>query len=550
MTRVLKGLGIVLVVCALAPASALAGDYYVTQAGAGTTCTNSATPCDFATALGQANLASGANTVHISGPLSLTSLSTLSVGGTIPGSSVSLVGSGSGPGGTSLSGNVGVLSVGPGSSVSHVALQGPSTPLLMTLGSSVDDVVATTTGTLNAAVLVFGLVSPGDATISHSVISSPMGTPYPALLAAGDATHRTIVSDSRITGGMGVGDLPAMIPSVAAKGTHITRSVIDAGTTGFAVAGSDSSISDSVIHVRAPGGAGVSVMSGLAIGVQPHADVLQDTIIGPGDIVSNGVLVQSAGPGFTPGSATVTGSIVRGFGTGLNIQPPLVVGYASGSGTATLSDFDHVMSGAGNLAVDPGFVDASSEDYRLASGSPLIDAAGTAPAGSETDFAGKDRVTDGNGDGTAARDMGAYESPAVAPPAQPQPAPTAPKKRAASLKLRLPHGTLTLSKGRLVLFSVGCPKGQSFGCRVTVTLKGLVHSSRSKTIRLGTGHAIIAPGEHAKVRIRLTRRAASLIKRGKLRKVTAQVVGQDAAGATAKPRHTYRIRYRAPRRRH
>jgi len=31
-------------------------------------------------------------------------------------------------------------------------------------------------------------------------------------------------------------------------------------------------------------------------------------------------------------------------------------------------------------------------------------------------------------------------------------------------------------------------------------------------------------------------------------KVTAQVVGQDAAGATAKPKRTYRIRYRRARR--
>ena len=50
------------------------------------------------------------------------------------------------------------------------------------------------------------------------------------------------------------------------------------------------------------------------------------------------------------------------------------------------------------------------------------------------------------------------------------------------------------------------------------------------------------------MRIRLTRKAASLITRGKLRKVTAQVVGQDAAGATAKPKRTYRIRYRRARR--
>jgi len=546
---VLKGLGIVLVVCALAPATALAGDYYVTQAGTGTACTSSSTPCDLATALGQANVALGPNTVHITGPLSLTGLSPLAVGNPTPGSSVSLVGSGSGAGGTSLSGSV-VLGVGPGSSVSHLALQGSSTALVMALGSSVDDVVATTTGTVSPAVVIVGATGPGDATISHSVISSPMTSATPALVTGGDTTHRTIVSDSRITGGgFGVAEVPVISPVAAVKGAHITRTVIDAGLVGFAAAGTDSSISDSVIHVRTPGGAGVSVLPTLSIGEQPHADVLQDTIIGPDDLGSNGVLVQSAGPGFRPGSATVTGSIVRGWDTGVNVQPPAAVGFASGSATATLSDFDDVVSGSANLAVDPRFVDASSEDYRLASGSPMIDAAGTAPANGETDLAGNDRVTDGNGDGTAARDMGAFESPGVAPHAQPQPpAAPAPKKRVAVFTLKLPHGTLTFGNGRIVLFNVGCPKRLSFGCRVTVTLRGVVHSSRSRTIKLGTGRAITFPGAHAKVRIRLTRKAASLITRGKLRKVTAQVVGQDAAGATAKPKRTYRIRYRRARR--
>ncbi len=549
MTRVLKGLGIVLVVCALAPATALAGDYYVTQAGTGTACTNSSTPCDLATALGQANVALGANTVHITGPLSLTGLSGLAVGNPTPGSSVSLVGSGSGAGGTSLSGSV-VLGLGPGSSVSHLALQGSSTALVMALGSSVDDVVATTTGTVSPAVVVVGASGPGDATISHSIISAPMGLGAPALATAGDSTHRTIVSDSRITGGgFGVAEAPVTSPSPAQEGVHITRTVIDAGFVGFGAAGADSSISDSVIHVQTPGGVGVSVLPTISSGQQPHVDVLQDTMIGPGDPMSHGVVVVSAGAGFTPGSATVTGSIVRGWHTGVFIEPPIAVGFASGSATATLSDFDDVVSGAGNLAVDPRFVDASSEDYRLASGSPLIDAAGTAPANGETDLAGNDRVTDGNGDGTAARDMGAFESPGVAPPAQPQPpAAPAPKKRVAVFRLKLPNGTLTLGKGRIVLFGVGCPKRLSFGCRVTVTLRGVVHSSRSRTIKLGTGRAITFPGAHAKVRIRLTRKAASLIKRGKLRKVTAQVVGQDAAGATAKRGHTYRIRYRRARR--
>ena len=96
----LNGFGLVLVICALMPAAALANDYYVSQGGTGSGCTNSGTPCDLATALGQANIAGGANTVHITGPFNLTGLASQFIVGGLPGSSVSLVGSGSAAGGT------------------------------------------------------------------------------------------------------------------------------------------------------------------------------------------------------------------------------------------------------------------------------------------------------------------------------------------------------------------------------------------------------------------------------------------------------------------
>ncbi len=67
---------------------------------------------------------------------------------------------------------------------------------------------------------------------------------------------------------------------------------------------------------------------------------------------------------------------------------------------------------AGNISADPRFV--SSTDYRLQAGSPAIDAADNAAAGlPSTDLAGAARITDGNADGTAIIDMGAYEAPAV-----------------------------------------------------------------------------------------------------------------------------------------
>ena len=78
------------------------------------------------------------------------------------------------------------------------------------------------------------------------------------------------------------------------------------------------------------------------------------------------------------------------------------------SGTA----FGGVCAGAqgsnGNISADPLFASQAAGDYHLLQGSPAIDA-GTANQAPLTDFDGTARPLDGNGDGTAAFDMGAYE---------------------------------------------------------------------------------------------------------------------------------------------
>ncbi|HBA84254.1 MAG TPA: hypothetical protein DCZ95_09200 [Verrucomicrobia bacterium] len=61
------------------------------------------------------------------------------------------------------------------------------------------------------------------------------------------------------------------------------------------------------------------------------------------------------------------------------------------------------------LGLDPSFVDRPHDDYRLASGSPCIDAAEAHDAGPAGDLLGVPRLLDGNGDGVAAFDLGAFE---------------------------------------------------------------------------------------------------------------------------------------------
>lgn len=68
----------------------------------------------------------------------------------------------------------------------------------------------------------------------------------------------------------------------------------------------------------------------------------------------------------------------------------------------------------GNLAGDPLFANAAGGDLRLTAVSPAVDAGNNAAALQAADMDGRVRILDGNCDGTAIVDMGAYEYQAVA----------------------------------------------------------------------------------------------------------------------------------------
>jgi hypothetical protein len=85
--------------------------------------------------------------------------------------------------------------------------------------------------------------------------------------------------------------------------------------------------------------------------------------------------------------------------------------------TVAFSDVgESLFPGPGNLSSNPKFLDPASRDYRLRGTSPAVDA-GTNTGAPTTDLRGVARPLDGNGDGVAVTDMGAYEFGKIFPTA-------------------------------------------------------------------------------------------------------------------------------------
>jgi hypothetical protein len=161
----------------------------------------------------------------------------------------------------------------------------------------------------------------------------------------------------------------------------------------------------------------------------------------------------------------VSNSILRGFSPGFEIETP------GGSGTVMIEArwTNMPLNGSnylGTLVLPPGNFNADplfGPGYTLTPGSPSIDAADPVPGGLTTDFLGAPRPNDGNGDGVAIGDQGAFEYQRPPDPSKgggPTPDVTPPQTKIA----KGPGAKLAQGKARFSFRS--SEKGSSFKCKL------------------------------------------------------------------------------------
>jgi hypothetical protein len=240
--------------------------------------------------------------------------------------------------------------------------------------------------------------------------------------------------------------------------------------------------------------------------------------------------------------------------------------------TGGVPSSQETVDGPGLIAppADPGL----DGDFALRSSSPYVDAGepgGLSGSQSPVDLLGAPRIADGNGDGTARRDVGAFEY--QPPPPQPQgpgsatppagggPAsllpPAARGPLFGRLRLLLPRSLRLNRRGRLVV-PVLCPAGP-LACagrlEVATAARILARAAqrrrprrRRRIVAIGRVSYRVAAGRRARLTIRVGPRNRALIRRrGRLRLV-ARATAADASSATRQA-FTVRPARRARRRR-
>jgi plastocyanin len=299
----------------------------------------------------------------------------------------------------------------PTTTITHVGIDIPDgngvAGLLLFNGGTVSDfrVEGATPGARNAT----GASISGNATLDDGFIDGPYGQGGSGISRAAGGT--VVVRNVRASGATGI-DLEAGSATLA--NIHTTGS--DAGVAVHT--GANVSIVNSRIRLSgtptSPGRVHALQASGADV---PSVTGRHLTIVGSGRANTVGV-ASVATDGTSKPYIALSDSVVSGFpvarmadGT-VGGVPRLRIDWSLWNPAADRATGAGQLVGDNDVAGEPTFVDAAAGDYRLRAGSLGIDAGTPGPLGgaeATTDIDGEPRLVDGDGDGNARRDMGAFE---------------------------------------------------------------------------------------------------------------------------------------------
>jgi hypothetical protein len=461
-----------------------------------------------------------------------------------PDSPVEVIGAGAGQ--TVLTAptlNVGVFTLlgSPDNNVHDLTIRSPlevaqSATALETSGTARRIAVTESASQFHARTAVF-LESGGTLEDSSVAIGSGQTTTG-VQFGAGGGTVR----DSSVTARTGV---------EATRAGLIERSRITALDDGVLAASAPVTIRSSLITVTGDLGFGIKAL------VLPGGDTKVDadglTIVGPGAPQSAGVFAVTAAADNV--DVTLRNSIVRNFGHALQA---LSVASGAAAITASHSDYDATTNDIGPVYskivesdishfADPGFTNVVAGDYRLTQSSSLIDA-GDPAAGDGLDLDRNPLLADGNSDGMARRDIGAFEfqpapplpPAAPIPAADPPPAPTG--SGAADTRAPLVSGFASSRKAFAVGRARTAVSALARGTRLRYTLSEPAKVTVSVR-RVGSARVagkLLRSGRAGANTLKFSGRiGARALKPGRYRAV---ITARDAAGNRSVARHvTFRI---------
>ena len=239
-----------------------------------------------------------------------------------------------------------------------------------------------------------------ELTVRRSVVSKVAGSLNKTAINTSSSDTALTMEDSSVTGQMSIG-----FNGLAANSVLIRRSTLMGR---FSARDTTSRIENSVLR-GTDLGAAVRGASWPASLVVDHS-----TIIGSGEVSSVGVQANGESFGAT---VTVRDSIVQGYDSSVSALTnggmpagALTVTYSALDNLGSSNDGSQLTIGAGVTQMAPAFVDAAAGNFRLAQGSVGIDDGDPAPPDPPTtDFDGTARALDGDNDGSARSDMGAFE---------------------------------------------------------------------------------------------------------------------------------------------